>query len=302
MLRCFIGIDVGGTKIAGGLLVPENGTRFGMEQRSTDPHRGGDAVLRDVIDMANNLATQAAGYEVAAIGLGVPELVSTDGEIRSAAILPWRGMTLRESLSHLAPRIIIESDVRAASCAEAAYGSGSTYASFVYVSIGTGISCTLVNNGKPYAGARGHALILASGTLVQYCPHCGKRSEFVLESFASGSGIVARYNQRSTMKVSRTENVIAAAHAGDELAAAILTTAGEAVGSAVGQLVNVLDPYAVIVGGGLGSADGLYWESLQFAARAAIWSDEARNLPILHAALRDDAGWIGAALSAGSPL
>ena len=88
---------------------------------------------------------------------------------------------------------------------------------------------------------------------------------------------------------------MAAAATGDEDAIQVVSEAGEALGVSVGWLVNVLDPEAVIVGGGLGSAPGLYWESFVSATREHIWSDTNRDLPILHAALGPEAGIVGAA-------
>jgi glucokinase len=75
----------------------------------------------------------------------------------------------------------------------------------------------------------------------------------------------------------------------------VVGSAGAALGVSIGWLVNVLDPEAVIVGGGLGSAGGLYWDSMVASTRAHIWADTSRDLPIVPAALGPDAGMIGAA-------
>jgi glucokinase len=77
----------------------------------------------------------------------------------------------------------------------------------------------------------------------------------------------------------------------------IVQSAGEALGVSIGWLVNVLDPEAVIIGGGLGVAEGLYWDSMVAAARAHIWADASRDVMIVRAALGSDAGVIGAATS-----
>jgi len=92
--------------------------------------------------------------------------------------------------------------------------------------------------------------------------------------------------------VTRAVHVLAAAHGGDASAIQIVTGAGEALGSKVGWLVNVMDPGAIVVGGGLGVASGLYWESLVNSARAHIWSDINCDLPIVPALHGDDA-WGG---------
>jgi glucokinase len=92
--------------------------------------------------------------------------------------------------------------------------------------------------------------------------------------------------------------VLAAAAAGNAEALEVATTAGAALGAAVGQLVNVLDPDAVVVGGGLGLSEGAYWTSFCTATRRHIWSAVHRDLQILHAATGEDAGLIGAAATA----
>jgi glucokinase len=97
------------------------------------------------------------------------------------------------------------------------------------------------------------------------------------------------------------EEVLAAAAGPDPICAAAATraihTATTALGVALGWLVNVLDPAAVVVGGGLGSAQGPYWDALVAATRAHIWSPVSRTLPIVQATLGPDAGLIGAALA-----
>jgi glucokinase len=194
---------------------------------------------------------------------------------------------VRSALSDLAPTVV-EADVRAHALAEARFGAGQPYRIFVYISVGTGISSCLVLDGRPFAGARGNALILASGptTIVR---EDGSHERQILEEFASGSAIARRFG------TARAERVFAAAAAGDEAARRLLSTAGEALGSSIGWLVNVLDPEALVMGGGLGLAGGIFWDQAVATARDHIWSDETRRLPMLHAALGADAGVIGAA-------
>jgi predicted NBD/HSP70 family sugar kinase len=92
--------------------------------------------------------------------------------------------------------------------------------------------------------------------------------------------------------------VVALATAGDSLAQTVVATAAEALGAAIGHLVNVLDPEVVVIGGGLGMVGGLYRESVDSSLRAHVWSDFHREIPLLSAELGNDAGYIGAALAA----
>jgi len=298
--RYAIGLDVGGTKIAGGVVALDHGRVVQRRVIATQPERGGAVVLADALALAQALCgdADALGVAVQGIGVGVPELVDLAGAITSGHAVEWRGMPVRERFNRLGASVI-ESDVRAHALAEARFGAGRAFRLFAFVTVGTGISCCLVQDGVPYAGAQGNALILASSPLTTTCTTCGTQLTPVLEDFASGPALVTRYNQTGAGRAARAEDVIAAANMGDVAALQIVKTAGAALGVAIGWLVNVLDPQALIVGGGLGTTGGLYWESLVAATRAHIWADNSRDIPILMAALGPDAGLVGAALAAG---
>src|SRR5215471_6826546 len=293
---CAIGVDVGGTKIAAGIVSFPSGKILHKETIPTQPARGGKVVLADCISLVQRLKTHADdnSHQVEGIGVGIAELVNLEGEITSEYLIKWRGLPAKEKLSQISPTQF-ESDARAPALAEALFGAGRSFTNFAYLTIGTGISYCLVLDGQPYAGAHGHAIMVASGALTSECEKCGTLQDQVLEEFAAGPSLVTRYNQRASTPLSTGQAVTAAARAGDPIAQAIVRSAGAALGNSVGFLINVLDPQAVIVGGGLGLADGLYWDSFVASTRKHIWSDVSRNLPILHAELGADAGLIGAA-------
>lgn len=298
LLPCAIGLDIGGTKIAGGLVDPATGRVIWKRVLPTLPTRGGQPVLADALALARELlsAARGKGYQVLGIGVGLCELVDLQGNVTSDFTVKWRGLPVQAEFAKLAPAVV-DSDARAPALAEARYGAGRPYNLFTYITVGTGISYCLVQEGRPYAGARGNALLLASGRFTTTCTNCGTVLQPVLEEFAGGPALVNRYNAATGQQLTRGEEVMAAVAAGDATAIEIVRSAGEALGVSVGWLVNVLDPEAVIVGGGLGSADGLYWDTFIAATRSHIWSDTNRDLPIHHAALGPDAGVIGAAAS-----
>jgi glucokinase len=229
----------------------------------------------------------------------MPELVDLDGRLVSGATIDWRGIPLADRFAEVGP-VCVEADVRAAALAEAKFGAGRPFRLFAYVSIGTGISYTLVQHGRPYAGARGNALVRASSPASVLCPDCGSWVRTVLEDFAGGPGLVRRYNIGRAEPVARGEDVLAAAGRGDPDAAKVVRDAGEAVGAGVGWLVNVLDPEAIVVGGGLGLAPGRFRDRLIEATRDHIWNPGARGLPFVSAALGAHAGLIGAALTSAA--
>ncbi|MBI3476012.1 MAG: ROK family protein [Acidobacteria bacterium] len=293
---CGIGIDLGGTKIAAGLVSFPSGNILAKEIVPTRPERGGQAVLDDAIAVARNLRRRAGdlGKEVRGIGVGIAELVNLEGEITSEYLIKWCGLPAKQALSQVAPTQF-ESDARAPAIAESLLGAGKPFVNFIYLTVGTGISYCLMVEGKPYTGAHGHAILVASGILTSECEKCGTVQDQVLEEFAAGPGLVARYNRHADTAVTTGEQVTSAAAAGDPIAQHIVQSAADALGNSVGFLVNILDPQAIVVGGGLGLAGGLYWDRFIHSTRRRIWSEVSRDLPIIPAKLGPDAGLIGAA-------
>ncbi len=297
MANYAIGLDVGGTKVAGGIVDLATGQVVRREVMPTDAMRGGEAVLTDCMTLATRLHQQATqqGLRIIGIGMGVCELVDPSGNVTSAYNFDWRPLPVQPRLAAIAPAVV-ESDARTAALAEARYGAGTQFASFCYITVGTGISSCFVQDGKPLAGARGNALVLASMPLTTICTTCGTTLNPVLEEFAGGPALLARYHQATGRTVHSGQELFAAVDH-DPVAREILYSAGAALGNSVAFLCNVLDPAAVIVGGGLGLAGGVYWDAFVAATRAHIYAEDTRGLPILPAALGVDAGVVGAAAS-----
>lgn len=296
MTNYAIGLDVGGTKVAGGVVDCTTGAVLLREVIATQAHRGGAAVLTDCLALAEELQRQAArqGMKVSGIGMGVCELVDPTGKVTSAYNFDWQRLPVQQRLATLAPAVV-ESDVRAAALAEARYGAGAPFNLFCYVTVGTGISSCFVQAGRPFAGARGNALVLATMPLTTVCTTCGTVLQPVLEEFAAGPALLTRYQQATGRRLHSGQELFAAVAATDAAATEIVRSAGAALGNSVAFLCNVLDPEAVIVGGGLGLAGGLYWDAFVAATRSHIYAADTQALPILPAALGVDAGFIGAA-------
>jgi len=287
-----IGVDVGGTKIAVGIVKFPGGRVIAHRVIPTEAHRGGAAVLDRLVAVLQEL-TASAKVKPVGLGIGLCELVSPDGKINSHATLNWSSQQVRRKLKGFGP-VTIEADVRAAALAEAMFGAARKYRNFLFVTVGTGISCCLIIDGKPYLGTRGATGTMASATLSQRCEQCGHIQKLSVEDVASGRGLVARF-KRVGGEALRTEDVVES----DSYAAMeVLGEGGEALGNTIALLVDVLDPEAVIVGGGLGLTNGIYWKSAVAYARQNIWSEVSRGVPIRHAKLGREGGIIGAAVSA----
>jgi glucokinase len=289
-----IGIDVGGTKIAAG-LVSSTGQTLQQKRVATNAHLGGEHVLQTVTELAIFFLEQARvlNKTVLGIGVGVAELVDTKGQITSSQTIKWQGFDVQKHLSNYAPTIV-ESDVRAAALAESMFGAGVGLEHFLYITVGTGISHSLVIAGHPFAGANGNALVFASSPFTAFDETSAKQYP-PLEAFSSGPALVQLYNQLSNKHLSEGIEVVAASDQGDKDALFVIESAGAALGVGIGWLVNVFDPQAVIIGGGLGVSGGLYWEMLEHSAKEHIWSEVSREVLIQKAKLGIDAGLVGAA-------
>lgn len=289
-----LGIDLGGTKIAAGLVDPDSGAVLHRMQIATEPERGAADILNRVSEMRTGLLGKAAsvGLRCAGVGFGVCEIVDREGRIRSASLADWRAADLAGLLGAGLP-VVVVADVRAAALAELHFGAARGVRDGLYVSIGTGISVSLICGGAPYAGAHGAALVLGSAPVETACDACGKVRSESLEDFAAGLGIERSYDHR---RATPAHLIVARAEAGEERAKTVILRAARHAGAAIGQLSNCTDPEAIILGGGLGCADGLYGAELRRSLERARWIGMPEPPRILKAKLGPDSGLIGAAL------
>ncbi len=269
-MTAVVGIDVGGTKVAAGLVEPRDGRVLERLEVPTAPERGPAAVLDDCVVLATRLS---AGLGPVPVGVGVCELVDLDGRVASGQTVDWRGLDVAGAFAAVGPARV-EADVRAAALAEASLGAGQGLRRVLFVVVGTGIACCLVLDGVPYAGAHGNALVVGAPPV---------------EDLASGRALAQRHG------VTRAEEVLA-----DPTADGLVAAAAAALGASLAALVNALDPDVVVVGGGLGLVES-YRRRVEGAMRALIWAEESARVPLRPAALGRDTGIVGAALSAVPP-
>ena len=288
-----IGIDIGGTKVLG-VTVDANAKILDRERASSLKDGRRDPGLNISLGVAERLRlrSEERGDVLLAVGIGVPEYVNEAGLLTSRLVMEWDVQVL-DLFGHLG-RVEVESDVRCAAIAESILGAGRSLTSFLYVSIGTGISSCLVLDGQPWRGSRGEAI--AFGELVVARSKNGGVG-VTLEEFASGAGMCLRYSEATGRGVLGAEELMALAEAGDAEAQDILATSLHALGAALTAAVDILDPSALIVGGGLGTSGGFWWDHLSAEYRAGT-AKRPGAPPLLESALGSDAGAIGAALHA----
>ena len=261
-----VGIDVGGTKIAAGLVDVATGRLLRRVQLPTGAERDGRDVLADCAGLAAQL-----GEGALPVGIGLCELVDLDGRPASADTIEWRNLDPAAAIE--APRVVLESDVRAAALAEAAFGAGAGRSPFLFVIVGTGASVCLVVDGRPYAGSRGQAITLGAPPV---------------ELVASGRALALAAG------VERAEDVITnPAHA------ALVDTAATELGRVLAVLANALDPALIVLGGGLGTEPGFRLR-VESACRPWLAYASTPALSVVASTLGTDGGIVGAALRAAA--
>lgn len=292
--RIALGIDIGGTKIAAGLVDVSTGEIMVQDRAPTAYERGAGPILDDTKSLSTKLLGVASdrGLSVRGIGLGICEIVDQQGKITSHALADWQSVSFDDVANRLPINLV--SDVRAAALAELRFGAARGVSHALYISIGSGISSCIIMDGKPYAGAHGAALVLASARAPSSSLSCGEANATSLEDIASGFGIERTYDPRRRFDA---RTILARAQEGDARARAIVDAAARSAGEAIGTLSNCTDPELIVIGGGLGTAGGLYLASLTEAIGRARWSGMMGQMRIEPAALGADAGLVGAAIA-----
>jgi glucokinase len=291
-----IGVDVGGTKVAGVLVDAEGQV---VREGRTETDTGSYGSLVDGIVQA--VGSLKGADNVTAVGLAIAGNVAADGSnVLFSPHLPLAGEPLAEDLrSRIGVPVVVENDANAGAWAEQQVGAGRGASEVLFVALGTGLGAGLVLRGRLYrgwlgfAGEAGHMTVVADG---RPCP-CGARGCW--ERYASGTALVAEYLERGGDSDVSGPAITAAAQRGDVLALATLASIGEWVGRGLASLIAVLDPERIVVGGGVGEAGELLLRPARRAMADFVTGGDRRPLPdVVGATLGNEAGALGAALLA----
>ena len=287
-----LAIDVGGTKIAAGLV-----NRLGevLHLRTAPTGRPGKESLRRAADLGAAVSAAAAGEDLRIVGagIGLPELVE-DGRITSAAVVAWEDDDVHAVFDRYGP-VRIEADVRAAALAESRLGSAAGHRITLYINLGTGISHCLLIEGRPFEGQYGRALMCGSTLLTVLDEDTNRLVGCRPEDAASGRGISERYQRITGEEVPALE-VFERGAGGDPDAQLVVGQAADLLGHMTATLIDILDPGCVVIGGGLTYAPELL-DRIGEKALASVWSDRARQTPILPGRGGPTAGVMGAGLT-----
>lgn len=303
-----IGIDIGGTKIAGA-LVDEYG-QIVAELKVPTPATDPDAIVDAVVELVDQLSV---GHEVIGVGVAAAGFIDADqSQIIYAPNLSWRNEPFKSKLEKkISLPIIIENDANAAGWAEYRFGAGRGYKHMVMLTIGTGVGGAVIVDSKMLRGGFGIAGELGHIRMVPNGQLCGCGSRGCLESYASGTALLknARRLAKSGDPKGRRlaeleeqngklkgEQVYQAITEGDPGALELLREVGAWLGSAVSSLTAVLDPEIVVFGGGVSAAGDLLTDPIREAYLEQLPARGYRpELKITTAEFVNDAGVVGAA-------
>jgi glucokinase len=283
-----IGVDLGGTKIAAGLVDREGTISEWLTPTSTE-----EALLTAVEDAVEELL----GADVIAVGVGVPSVIDrVTGRAVGSVNIPLTDVDIAGRLGErFGLPVGVENDANSATFAEWRHGAGRDVDSMVMLTLGTGVGGGAVIEGRLLRGLAefGHIVIEHDGAPCQGT--CTGRGH--LEAYVSGTAATAEA-RRAFGPAADAHRLVRLAREGDEQAVAILREIGRRLGSGIGSLVNVFDPELVVIGGGFSAADDLILEPAREVMRREALEPAKNRVQIVRGALGTAAGLVGAAMVA----
>jgi glucokinase len=318
MDQAIVAMDMGGTQLRLALLDREKRV-VARHAEATRPEEGPEAVLDRIVSRMKALGEQVGWDKIQAVGVAAPgPLDPFRGVILQAPNLPgWRDVPVAEVLRRaLGCPVFVGNDANLGALAEQRWGAGRDHADLVYVTVSTGIGGGVISGGQMVLGRQGLAGELGHMTLEPQGPRCTCGNRGCLEALASGTAVARRAQElveagvrtlmvelaggdpgRITAKLAHE-----AADRGDVVAVDLFRQAGRYLGIGLANLMCILNPSVIVVGGSVAKAGHLLFVPMQATIRERTYEVLWRECPIVPAALGDDVGLIGAALWARESL
>ena len=316
MRKVIVGIDIGGTKVAGGLVTP-HGRLVKSSIVPTHAEQGFKGSYSQIVNLIESLIQDAGGKEkIVGIGMCAPGPINPKlGSVINPPNLPgWRNVQLERKIHrHFRLPAKVENDANAAGLAEALFGAAVGYRDVFYVTVSTGIGTGIIINRKIYHGKNGVAGEGGHISIDYHSPYrCGCGTLGCIEALAAGPGMVRRarvkleqehtlptlLRQMSGGHLSRiTPRMIEeAARAHDPFAESLIDETGFFLGVWLAGMITLLDPEAIVIGGGVSQIGRpLFKKIRQTIPQYTINRRFAVKTPILPAKLQKNVGVYGAA-------
>jgi glucokinase len=302
-----IGIDLGGTDIKGAIVSP-SGDILHQDRTPTEASNGPDAVADRIASLAKKLCNDHGSIPSDAIGLGigVPGVTRADGTVVLAPNLDWHHVPFKTKLQERLPDtpIEIDNDANVAALAEAKAGIGAGCHSLVFLTLGTGIGGGVVIDGAIHHGASHSAGEIGHMTVLPDGPLCGCGKHGCLEALSATKGMIGFAQQgldagETSVLVHidtlTPKTICDAAGQGDALALATVNHVADYIGIAIANLLHVLSPDVVAIGGGISAAGDILLNPIIESAKINTLEGLFESTTIGLAKLGNNAGSIGAA-------
>lgn len=310
--RLALALDIGGTNIKTGLIALD-GEALCIERVPTPTPPVPENIVLKVLELIEHLLHQhrLTMADVDGVGISIAAFITADGVVTATAHLDhsWIGYDLRARLLRdVQTNYYFSLDTPAPTLGEAYYGAGKGIDHFAYVTVSTGIGAGIIADGRYFTGGLGWAggvgHIIIDETSERVCSGCGNHG--CLETFAATQGIIttaqelARQNPRSLLSHGDLHKItpsliFEAAQAGDQVALQVWRHAGHALGIGLTNLVDIVSPTRIVVGGGIAQAGDLLLEPARAVIRERAFPPQHRQAEVVQAALGDLSGAYGAA-------
>ncbi len=303
-------IDLGGTNVRA-IVAGLDGNVCGDQVQPSRAADGLDACLTSIEECMRKASSEAKVEPKALKGIGVCSagwVDSENGIVPAAPQLPgWDYVPLAKIISErLGPPTLLENDANAAALGEQTFGAGRGVRHLVYITVSTGIGGGIIVDGKLYGGAKGSAGEIGHTVIDPHGPKCPCGSIGCLEMLASGTAIARRGKEAAerggssvlAAALAKDERLSAghvaeAAEAGDAASLAIFNEAGHYLGIALANLVNLLSPELILIGGGVAQSHELFLPEAEKTMRALALDEPLKYVRLGLAKLGDMAGPLG---------
>ncbi len=308
----YMGVDIGGTKVAAGLVNARGEILYKtrVPMIATGEGAAGLSAVRQAID---GVLAANPGKEIAGIGVTSPgPLDPRTGVVINPPNLPcWRNFPLADEIRRAYNRpVLVDNDANAAGLAEALWGAGRGYRCVFYATIGTGIGTGITFDGNIWHGRTGAAAEGGHLSIDYRGPRCGCGKQGCIEALASGPAIAVRARTKvvpgadggAMLKLAKgdpaaiTGEIVGEAwRAGDPTAAEVLCETADLLAVWLGNVIDLLEPDIIVVGGGVGELISNWFSHIQEILPRWSINQRCAEIPVLLAKYKADAGIAGSA-------
>jgi glucokinase len=306
-----VGVDIGGTKVAGGVVDDEG--RILTQHRVSTPARDAAATTDAIVSVIDTL--RAAHADIEAVGLGIAGFVDAARSVVYFApnLLGWRDGPLRAEVeARVGLPVVVENDANAAAWGEARFGAGRDHRHLTCVTLGTGVGGGIIVDRHLFRGGYGVGAEIGHIQMVEGGRLCGCGQRGCWEQYASGGALLREARERAAESRDEAQlllglgdgtpegivgrHVTEAAQAGDPVALAAFGQVGHWVGQGLADLAAVLDPECFVLGGGVSEAGDVLLKPTIASFEQLLTGHGRRPLAtVVLAQLGNDAGLVGAA-------